>query len=57
MSEPAPVAMANNSGRTLGVWARMGATIPAAVVKATVADPVANRIRAATSQPSSSSET
>src|SRR3984893_10320017 len=57
MAEPAPVAMVSNSGRTPGLCARMGARIPAAVVKATVADPVARRISAATSHPNSNSDT
>ncbi len=51
MADPAPVAMVSNSGRTPGLCARMGARMPAAVVKATVADPVARRITAATSHP------
>ena len=47
MSEPAPVAIASSSGETPGVCSAMGATIPAAVVMATVAEPVARRMRAA----------
>src|ERR1700730_4552782 len=57
MADPAPVAMVSNSGRTPGLCARMGARMPAAVVKATVADPVARRISAATSHPNSNSDT
>src|SRR5260370_27706229 len=46
-SDPAPVAIVSSSGRT-PVWIAIGATIPAAMVIATVADPVARRTRAAT---------
>ena len=49
MGEPAPVAMASNSGCTPGVCNAMGATMPAAVVMATVAEPVASRMSAASS--------
>ena len=55
--DPAPVAIASNSGRTPGVCRRMGARMPAAVVKATVEDPVANRMSAAISHPRSRSDT
>src|ERR1700678_4008723 len=43
MVDPAPVAIASSSGRTPGLCKRIGARMPAAVVKATVADPVATR--------------
>ena len=55
-SEPAPVASTSSSGCVPGVAAAMGATIPALVVIATVAEPVATRISAATVQASSSGE-
>src|SRR5579862_3582371 len=48
ISDPAPVAIASSSGRTPGVCAAIGATIPAAVLIATVEEPVASRISAAT---------
>src|SRR5918992_3309390 len=48
--EPAPVASTSSSGGVPGVDAASGATIPAAVVMATVADPVATRMSAATIQ-------
>src|SRR5471032_420615 len=57
ISEPEPVASTSNSG---SAWmppaAAIGATIPQAVVIATVAEPVARRINAATSQPNSSGD-
>src|ERR1700728_1534467 len=57
MSAPAPVAMASNSGRTPGLCKRIGATMPAAVVMATVEDPVAKRMSAAISHPNKRSDT
>src|SRR5689334_24980153 len=48
ISEPAPVARTSSSGLTPCIAAAIGATIPDAVVIATVADPVATRIRVAT---------
>src|ERR1700677_3056070 len=57
MSAPAPVAMANNSGRTPGLCRRMGPTMVADVLIATVEDPVARRMSAAISQPNKSSDT
>src|SRR5450830_386000 len=51
-SEPAPVASTINSGRTPPATRTMGATMPQAVVIATVAEPVATRMSAATSHPS-----
>src|SRR4051812_22300026 len=57
MSEPAPVASTISSGDTPPARATIGATIPHAVVIPTVADPVATRINAATSQPSSNGDT
>ena len=56
ISEPAPVASTNSSGVVPGVAAAMGATMPAAVVIATVAEPVATRMRAATVHASKSGE-
>ena len=47
--EPAPVASTTSSTLAPGVIASTGATIPAAVVMATVAEPVAIRMSAATS--------
>src|SRR5437763_4607093 len=55
-SEPAPTASASRA--TVG-WSRpaaSGATIPAAVIVATVAEPVASRIATAISQPRISGE-
>src|SRR5579872_4038328 len=57
ITDPAPIAMTSNSRLMPGVAAAKGATMPAAVVIATVADPVATRITAATSQPKTSGET
>src|SRR5260370_667387 len=51
--EPAPIATTSNSKFSPGVLFAIGAMMPAAVVMATVAEPVATRISAATSQPSS----
>src|SRR5215212_10148062 len=55
-SEPAPTASASSA--TVGAFspAASGATMPAAVIVATVADPVATRMPTATSQPSSSGD-
>src|SRR5258705_1625937 len=55
-SEPAPVASTSSSGDVPGVAAAMGATIPALVVIATVAEPVATRMSAATVHASRSGE-
>src|SRR5206468_8606085 len=55
-SDPAPVASTNSSGEVPVVAAAIGATIPAAVVIATVAEPVATRINAATLHASSRGE-
>src|SRR5476649_638191 len=55
-SEPAPVASTSSSACVPGVAIAIGATIPAAVVIATVADPVATRISAATIQASTSGD-
>src|SRR5436190_24048654 len=52
INEPAPIAMINSSRGTPGVPAAIGATIPAAMVIATVAEPDATRIHDATRQPS-----
>src|ERR1035437_8495679 len=57
ISEPAPVAMASNSGLTPALCSAIGATIPAAVVIATVSEPVARRISAASSHASNSNGT
>src|SRR5437868_10971287 len=57
ISEPAPVVSTSSSGRVPGTLAAMGATMPAAVVMATVAEPVAMRISTATSQPNNSTDT
>ncbi|MCY1223106.1 hypothetical protein D9M68_742950 [compost metagenome] len=57
ISEPAPVVSTSSSGRVPGTLAAIGATMPAAVVMATVAEPVAMRIITATSQPSTSTDT
>ena len=57
ISEPEPVASTSNSGLTCTpLAAAIGATMPHAVVIATVAEPVARRISAATSQPNSSGD-
>src|SRR5262249_52266342 len=56
MSEPAPIATTSNSTFVPGVWATMGARMPAAVEIATVAEPVATRISAATNQPSNNGD-
>src|SRR5450830_1897687 len=53
ISEPAPVASTISSGRVPPTDITIGATMPQAVVIATVAEPVATRISAATNQPSS----
>src|SRR6185437_16231872 len=55
ISAPAPVAIASSSGRTCPVCNAIGATIPAAVVMATVAEPVASRISAASTHARTSS--
>src|SRR5207253_8189221 len=55
-SEPAPVASTNSSVCEPGVVSAMGATMPALVVIATVAEPVATRISAATVHASKSGE-
>src|SRR5580698_1314992 len=55
--DPAPVAIASNSGRTPVLCSAIGATMPAAVVMATVDEPVARRISAASSQASNNSGT
>src|SRR5688572_19798357 len=47
-NEPAPVASTSSSALVPGVASAIGATIPAAVVIATVADPVATLMSAAT---------
>ncbi|MNP58761.1 hypothetical protein D3C76_1537040 [compost metagenome] len=52
ISEPAPVASTNSSRFTPGTRSITGATIPAPVMVATVAEPVAMRITAATSHAS-----
>src|SRR5260370_4432592 len=57
ISDPEPVANTRNSELTLEpAAAAIGATIPHAVVMATVAEPVARRISAATNQPSSNGD-
>ena len=56
IKEPAPVAITNNSKLTPDICWIMGDTIPAAVVNATVADPVATRISPATKNAKSSGE-
>src|ERR1700734_3331328 len=57
ISAPKPVAMASNSGRTPGLCRRMGPTMVADVLMATVEDPVARRMSAAINHPSKSSDT
>ncbi|MNE37134.1 hypothetical protein D3C80_1309730 [compost metagenome] len=52
INDPAPVASTSNSRLTPGIMPITGATIPAPVMVATVAEPVAIRITAATSQAS-----
>src|SRR5206468_10862110 len=54
--EPAPVASTSSSAFVPGVAAAIGATMPALVVIATVAEPVATRISAATVQASRSGD-
>ncbi|MNE67750.1 hypothetical protein D3C80_1633740 [compost metagenome] len=49
ISEPAPVASTSSSRFTSGISPTTGATMPAPVMVATVAEPVAIRITAATS--------
>ena len=49
-SDPAPVARTSSSARVPGMDEAIGATMPAAVVIATVAEPVATRMSAATVQ-------
>src|SRR3954452_14891944 len=53
-SEPAPMARARRATVDPSSPPASGATMPAAVIVATVADPVASRIRTAISQPSTS---
>ena len=55
-SEPAPTASASSATVGRSSPAASGATMPAAVMVATVAEPVANRMPTATSQPSISGE-
>src|SRR5438105_654538 len=55
-SEPAPTARASSATWVGGSPAASGATMPAAEIVATVAEPVATRIATAISQPSSSGE-
>src|SRR3954453_20832874 len=55
-SDPASTARASNATVGRSRPATSGATIPAAVMVATVAEPVASRIPTATSQPSTSGE-
>src|SRR5947209_10771878 len=55
-SEPAPTASASSATVGLSSPAASGATMPAAVMVATVAEPVASRMPTATSQPSTSGE-
>src|SRR3954447_4511542 len=50
-SDPHPIANASNETVGLSSVVASGATIPAAVMVATVADPVATRIPTATSHP------
>src|SRR3954466_3724013 len=56
ISAPAPVASTSSSALVPGVAAAMGATIPAAAVIETVADPVATLIRVAIPQAKSSGD-
>src|SRR5690349_12877097 len=53
-SEPHPIASASSDTSGRSRVAASGATMPAAVIVATVAEPVASRMPTATSQPSSS---
>src|SRR3954449_852142 len=53
-SDPQPMASTSNATSGLFRVAASGATMPAAVIVATVAEPVATRMPTATSQPSSS---
>src|ERR1700710_3213318 len=55
-SDPAPTASASSAVVGLSRPAASGATMPAAVIVATVAEPVASRMPTATSQPSTSGE-
>lgn len=55
-SEPAPTASASSAARTGSRSAASGATIPAAVMVATVAEPVASRMNTATNQPTTNTE-
>src|SRR2546426_4258103 len=55
-SEPAPVASTSSSGCVPGVASAIGATTPAAVVIATVAEPGATRVSAATGHASRNGE-
>src|SRR5262249_27408149 len=56
-NDPAPIAITSNSLLRPGVLAATGARIADAIVMATVAEPTATRIDAATIQPSKSGET
>src|SRR3954471_5264103 len=55
-SEPAPTASASSAVMGRSRSAASGATMPAAVIVATVAEPVASRMPTATSQPRMSGE-
>src|SRR5947209_10476099 len=55
-SDPAPTARASSATVGESRPAASGATIPAAVMVATVAEPVASRMPTATSQPTTSRE-
>lgn len=56
-TEPAPIASTSSETSVVPRSCAIGDMIPAAVMVATVADPVATRMRTATSQASSSTET
>ncbi len=55
-SDPHPIASTSSASSFVDRLGASGPTMPAAVMVATVADPVPSRIRTATSQPSSSTE-
>ena len=55
-TDPAPMASTSRAGAFPPIVAATGAMTPAAVMVATVADPVARRMKTATSQASSSGE-
>src|ERR1043166_3190592 len=57
MSEPAPMATTSSSTFVPGMAAAIGVRMPAAAVMATVAEPVARRMAAATNHPSTSGDT